>query len=147
MNTLIQKLESKLKLLYCYKHILNANLKIMLCGLLILFNFNYCGIVYNSCLSMHNMKIIQMVQHSCLRFIYGIGRRQHISHMIKSTGWLCMRERRIFYAFCVYHKIFVTKLPQFLHNKIQCSTDVINISLRLRDILDTHRHNFELYKR
>jgi len=147
VRKLLQKSYSTLKVLYSNRYILNQNLRIILCDSLILSNFNYCDVVYHSCIDAHDKKRIQTVQNSCLRFIYGLRRRERISHMTEEAGWLCMADRRSLHAACAYHTIIRNETPPYLYNKIKFRTDVHNINVRRKDLLDIPKHNLETFKR
>lgn len=108
---LIQKSYSVPKLLYVNRRILTKGVRIMLCDLLVLSNFNYCDILYDSCVDVVDKRKNQSLQNSCLRFIHGLKRGVWISHMLAKTGWLCMTDRRRLHIAFFYHKIIKMKTP------------------------------------
>ena len=93
-NKMIGRAYSALKGLFCSRDILTRPMKKLLCDSVVLSHFNHCDVVYSSCLTSRMKRRIQVVQNSCLRFIHGIRRRDHISHTLKDTGWLSMADRR-----------------------------------------------------
>lgn len=147
VQSLLRKAYATLRLLYNNRYILNQKLKLQLCDALVLSIFNYGDVVYHSCLdSVHSDKI-QKLQNSCLRFIYGIRRRDRISHALVWAGWLNMSRRRTLHCLCLYHKIILHKRPPYLYNKIKFRTDVHHINVRHRHALTIPLHRLEMFKR
>jgi len=147
IRCLIQKSFSTLKFLYSNRHILNKKLKILLCESLILSRFNYCDVVYHRFLDASDRERIQKVQKACLRFIHSIRMRDRVSHLLGGTGWLSMADRRGLHSACLYHKIMSTQRPSYLHDRVRYRTDVHNLNVRRKDLLDVPKHRTEAYKR
>jgi len=147
ISSLLQKSYSTLKLLYSNRHILNKDLKITLCDSLILSNFNYCDVLYNSCLDQQDCKRIQMVQNACLRFIYGLRKHDHVSQYLERAGWMCMADRRTCHCCVFYHKILIFKSPPYLYHKIKFRTDIHNINVRRKDFISIPKYRLEIFKR
>lgn len=143
----IRKAYSSLKLLYNNRDFLNTKLKTILCNSLVLSQFNYCDIIYNPCLDTSDRRRIQVLQNSCLRFIFGISRFQHISHKLIELKWLNMENRRVLHAACFYHKLLTCKSPPYLYNKITYRTDVHHINIRNRLLLQIPRHKSAQFRR
>lgn len=93
------------------------------------------------------MNRIQRVQNSCIRFIYGIRKFQHVSHKFSELGWLKMQYRFNVYMLCLYHKILIFKSPPYLYNKITFRSDVHNINVRYRGLITTPMHRTSLFER
>jgi len=138
---------SVLKLLFSNRHLLSQDIRRILCDSLILSKLNYCDTVYHFCLDGTDIRRIQVLQNACLRFVYGVRRREHISPFLARSGWLCMRERRLVHVAAFYHKILLEKSPPYLYNKIRFRTDVHNINIRHRHILTIPYHRLEIFKR
>lgn len=147
INNCVRKAYGSLKLLYSHRHVLNKDVKIMLCDALVLSQFNYCDVLYGPCLDVITSKKIQVAQNSCLRFIYGIRRREHITHKLKETKWLSMEKRRMLHATVFYHKLITENTPPYLCNKIQYRTDIHNLNLRHRGLITPPTHRTEIFKR
>jgi len=114
VNKSLQKAYFHLKLLYQHRHILNRNLKILLCDSLVLSHLNYCDVVYGPCITLEVSNRIQKLQNSCIRLIYGIRKYEHISHAFQLSKWLSMSARRHLHMICLYHKILLTKSRLYL---------------------------------
>jgi len=138
---------STLKLLFSNRHLLNQNLKKILCDSLVLSRLNYCDAVYHHCLDSVDSRRIQVLQNSCLRFTYGFRRREHVTPFLLRSGWLCMRDRRLLHVTTFYHKILTEKTPPYLYDKITFRTDVHNINIRHKHVLTIPTHKLQLFKR
>jgi len=147
ISNLLQRAYCTLKMLYSHRNVLNHSTKVMLCDSLVLSHFNYCDVVYNNCIDAVDRKRIQRAQNSCLRFIWGVRRRERVSHLVRRTGWLSMAERRILHALSFYHNILSLKSPPYLYNRITFRTDVHNINIRRKDNLTIPNHRLEFYKK
>ena len=136
----------KLKMLYPNRHLLNMEAKLMLCDSLVLSVFNHCDLVYGPCLRAVDVERVQRVQKSCLRFVYGVRRRERISHKLIDAGWLNMADRRMLHTACRLHHVLLTGTPPYLCNKITFRTHVHNLNLRHRGVVTIPRHRSQLFK-
>ena len=66
-----------IKLLYPHRQYLDINIKKELCESLVLSHFNHYDYVYGPCLSSYDRYRIQKVQNYCIRFFFGIRRREY----------------------------------------------------------------------
>lgn len=128
------------------KQILNYRSKVLLCDSLVLSQFNYCDAVYGPCLSVESSRRIQVVQNSCLRLIFGLDRKQHISHKLNVIPWLNMEKRRNLHSACLFLKIIHFKTPPYLYNKITFRTDVHNINIRRKDLITIPIHRLSKFQ-
>lgn len=136
-----------MKTLYPHRSTLNTHIKIRLCESLILSRFAYCSVVYDPAIDSNTEYRIQKVQNSCLRYIFGIRKFEHVSHKLKDCGWLNMRRRRELRTLCLFHEILTTKTPSYLYNKITFRTDVHNITTRHRNLISPPLHKTSLFER
>ena len=88
-----------------------------------------------------------MLQNSCVRFVCGIRRRDHVTGARKSLGWLDMEETRFLHACCLYQKIITTNSPTYLMEHIKYRTSVHNVDTRTKGMLEIPMHTKETYKR
>lgn len=147
ISNCVQNAYCKLKMLYRARHLLSQKLKVMLCNCLVLSYFNYCDILYGPCLDFSDIRKVQKVQNSCLRFVYGIRRGQRVSHKLKVSNWLNMAARRKLHAACFFHNIIQTKQPLYLHRKIIFRSSVHNINIRAKDTITPPMHKTSFYER
>lgn len=138
---------SNLKMLYAHRHYLNQSTKKMLCDALVLSHLNFCDVVYGPCLDADDTKRVQKIQNACLRFIFGIRRRERISHKLKDINWLNMENRRELHSVVFFYKILKNETPSYLLNKIRYRTDVHNINIRHRHLINIPQHHKEIFKR
>lgn len=143
----IQKAYTALRLLYPHKSYLSRDTKKMLCETLVLSQFIYCAPVYGPCLDTDCINRIQRVQNSCIRFIYGIRKFDHVSHKLKELKWLNMEDRCKLYALCLFHKIILSRTPPYLYNKISFRSDIHNINIRYKSQLTPPIHKTALFER
>ena len=143
----IQKAYLRLKLLYSYRHELSTKLKIILCDSLVLSIFTHGDVVYGNCLTSIQKRKIQKVQNSCLRLIYGIRKRDKISHKLIDTKWLNMEGRRRLHEACFYHKILLCKSPSYLYNKIIFRSHVHSLNIRFRGRITPPMHRSSMFER
>ena len=134
-------------MMYPNRHTFSKKSKIILCDALVLSQCNYCDFVYGPCLTARDAKRIQILQNSCLRFIYGIRKYDRISHTLSKAHWLDIANRRKLHANILYHKILTSHTPAYLHNKIKYRTDIHNINIRRKDALTIPQHKSSLFRR
>ena len=146
-NKLLQKGYSSLKLIYGNRHFLPRKTKILLCETLVLSTLNYADCLYGPCLDSVYVKKVQKLQNSCLRLIYGIRRNQRISHKLKETNWLNMKNRRLHHSACLFHNIVIDKSPVYLYQKIKFRTDVHTLNVRFKGLLTPPVHRTEIFTR
>lgn len=137
---------TSLKMMFSHRHCLNERTKKTLSDSLVLSHFNHCDIVYGPCLNASERTKIQRVQNSCLRFIYGMSRRAHITPKLQTIGWLSMTNRRQHHLACLCYKILKNKTPPYLLDRLKFRTDVHNVNLRKRNIISLPKHRGEKYK-
>ena len=147
VSNCLKKAYYKLKLLFPHRSYLPRNIKTLLCEILILSNFNFCCQVYAPSLDKEFQNKIQKVQNSCIRYIFGILKHEHVSHKLKELHLLNMQNRFKLHSACLYHKIVRTKHPSYLYNKLVFRTDVHNINTRNKDILTAPIHRTSQFKR
>ena len=147
ISNCIKKAISRLKILYNSRHILNTKLKITLCQSLVLSIFNYGDTVYGPCLTAATAQRIQIIQNYCLRFIYGIRRQNPVSHKLKETMWLNMKNLRLLHRGTVYMKIILNCTPPYLYRKIRFRTDIHNLNIRFKGNLTPPFHRTALFER
>lgn len=147
INACLRKSYSSLKLLFNSRHFLTRKLKVVLTDSLVLSHFNFCDLVFSACLDCADRRRIQVVQNRCIRFIFGLSRREHVSHKLSEIGWLNMEARRRLHAACFYHRLISGGSPSYLVRLIKYRTDVHNINIRRRGQLSIPVHKTEFYKR
>lgn len=143
----LQRGYNNLRNLYPHKHILSHSVKLLLCNSIVLSQLQYCSQMYSPALDNEYRTKVQRLQNSCLRFIYGIRKYEHISHKLKEAGWLGMADKFKFQRLCFYHRIVSKMKPRYLYNKIRYRTDIHNVNIRKKNMIDLPKYRLSLYKR
>lgn len=143
----IQRAYGALRLLYPHRSYIPTATKKVLCETLVLSQFNYCSPIYGFCLDQETHSRVQRVQNSCIRFIYGIRKYEHVSHKLKELRWLPMKERFSFISLCLFHKIILYKCPPYLYDKLNYRTDIHNVNIRNRNKLSCPAHRTSIFER
>ena len=136
-----------LKLIFGQRHYLSVDSRKMLSNALVLSQFNHCSAVYYPCLDSSDRCRIQKVQNACLRMIYGVRRRDHITPYLKESKWLHMFNRFKLHMSYFYFKIIRNKLPVYLYVKASLRSNIHSRNMRRRGLLTVPRHRKELFKR
>lgn len=144
---LLQRAYCNLKMLYPHRKILDIPTKIKITDTLVLSHFNYCDVLYGTCLDVRDTARIEKVQKSCLRYIYGIRKYDRISHKLKEAKWMNMATRRRLHSLTLFHSIIINKSPPYLYEKIQFRTDIHNLNLRHRGLISPTPHRSALFER
>lgn len=143
----LQKSFLGLKSIFQNRHFLPKALKVTLCDSLVLSHFNFCDSLYNPCITAADSGRIQRMQNSCLRMIYGIRKYQPISHKLKDTKWLNMKNRRYLHSLTLFRRIIKRGSPPYLYNKIKFRTDIHNINLRHKNTITIPLHSTKFFQR
>ena len=138
---------ASLRLLYSGRDLLSGSMRRMLCSAMVLSHFNYCDVLYGPCLTVRCRRRVQVVQNACLRYVHGLGRREHVSHWLGRTGWLNMQQTRTLHSLSMFHKIVCSHKPSYLYSRITFRTDVHNINVRRRMDVSVPRHVSAAYER
>lgn len=147
INNCIKRAIFNLKNIYASRGFLNRETIKMLCDTLVLSHFSYCDVVYGPCLDVVTSMRIQRVQNSCIRLIYGLKRRDHVSPKLKELGWLNMADRRLLHAAVFFHGIVSTRCPPYLYNKIRYRSDIHNLNIRRKSLITIPVHRTSLFER
>lgn len=143
----LQRAYGSLRLLYPHRTYLPQKIKISLCSTLVLSQLNYCSEIVSPALDYDTWYKIQKLQNSCLRFIFGIRKFQHISHKLTEINWLNIRNRFKIRELTLYHSVITTMKPSYLYRKITFRTDVHNVNIRRKDKITAPKHRTTLFER
>ena len=89
---------------------------------LILSKLDYCNVLYYK-IGTHEINILQTVQNSAIRLVYGRFKydRSSISHLFNEIHWLKTKERIIFKLCLIVRKCIWTYAPESLQSMIVIS--------------------------
>lgn len=136
-----------LKLIKPHRHSMSEKLKLSLCDTLVLSIFNHCDVIYGPCLDSCCIRRIQTLQNSCLRMVYGVRKRDHISNRLEQAGWLNMYNRRTLHMLSFFYKIVKSKTPPYLHDRLTYRTDVHSLNIRRKTLLTVPQHRRQIFRR
>ena len=94
--------------------------------------FNYGDALFQNISGRLSNKI-QRVQNSCMRFVFGLRKYDHISSCYEQNKTLNMENRRKMHALIVMHKISIGEAPEYLSEKIVRHSDLHDYNTRGRD--------------
>lgn len=123
VNKMISTSYFKLRQAYRFKNFLSEKSKITICESYVLSTFNYCDLVYFNISDFLKTKI-QKVQNTCVRFIFGLKKFDHISTYFSQLATLNMDERRTLHGCIQMHRISKNLAPSYLSEKV---TQHVNI--------------------
>lgn len=119
---------------------MNFQSKVTLCNSLVLSFLNYCDVVYGPALTQYDSQRLQRLQNSCVRFVYGLRRRDHVSEKIKELGWLNTRERRFLHYCNICLKLLKNKEPLYLVKRIIKRSQVHDLNIRPINVASVPQH-------
>ena len=132
---------TRLRILYPSRYLLTIHQKLLLSQSLIISLFDYCDVVYGPRLSVSLASRVQLVQNSCLRFSYCARKFDHISPLLKKSGWLPMKQRWILHLCCIIYKILRDCSPPYLFNLLPTNASFHTAhSTRSQDLLSIPYH-------
>ena len=105
--------------------------------------FNY-GNVLDQNISVRLANKIQRVQNSCMRFVFGLRKYDHISHCFEINKTLNMENRRKIHSLTLMHKISLGLAPEYLSEKIVRHSDLHTYNTRARENIAVPRINSTL---
>lgn len=120
----------KLKSLYAFKYLLPENIKLILIESLIYPQLDYCNVVYYHYLSSEYKRKIQQAQNACIRFVFGVGKFDHVTPVYVRHNILKYEFRVMLHFGIFIFKIFKTKIPAYLWNFIVARRDLHDRLLR-----------------
>ena len=140
VNEIIRKALFKLKMAFRFIKFLSKDSRIRVVEAYVLSQLNYCDVVWNSISQSLGTKI-QKLQNTCIRFIYGLRKYDHISNKVKELNTLNMTNRRSVHALTLLHKIINNRAPKYLCSKIVRAINIHGHETRGRNNLVGSRYN------
>ena len=141
IGKLIQNAYYKLRQFYHLKKSLSIKTKSKLVETYVLSQLNYCDMVTQATTVALKTRI-QRVQNSCIRFIFGLRKYEHITPYMQQLDTLNMENRTKQHGLTLMHKIVNKIAPGYLTEKLSYRHEVHNHNTRNRHALNTRRlHN------
>ena len=143
VNKIVSTAYFKLKQVSRFKNFLSHESKIAVCESYVLCHLNYCDSVYFNITEFLKYKI-QKVQNTCLRFIFGLKKYDHISSCLKDLDTLNMEDRRLFHGLTLMRKIKNKIAPAYLVERITLHENIHNYNTRNRNHIAINKSNTSL---
>ena len=123
--------------LYHIRESLNFDTRKLLIINFVLSTLDYCNILLINC-SDKDLRPLKLILNRCIRFIFHIRFRQHVTSFYKKLHFLTIRKRIQFKACLLAHKIFYSAAPDYLLQEFKQFVPNLEMSLRR----DAGRDNF-----
>ena len=118
-----------LRNLYNVRACLNYDTRKLLITNLILSTLDYCNILLINC-NKKELRPLKLIMNRCIRFVYNIKFRQHVSPFYKKIHFLPIRKRIQFKACLLAHKIFYRSAPEYLNQEFHPYVPQLEMQLR-----------------
>ncbi|KAI8495444.1 hypothetical protein Bbelb_268990 [Branchiostoma belcheri] len=84
---------------------------------------DYCCSVWGNT-TQNNIRRLQVVQNRAARLALGCDRDAHVDTMLKTLGWLTVRDRIQQRSLVTFKRIMLTKQPKALYDKITFQSEI-----------------------
>ena len=123
VSTICQKVYYTLHRLYKFRALTPIKTRKKLICSLVLPIIDYC---ITSCCNMNSEQVdrLQVSLNNCVRYIYNVKRREHITPYYVKLGWLKINERRDLQICVMVHKILHCYAPTYLNNMFMLMSGV-----------------------
>ena len=138
INTTVGNAYRRLKQAYKFRKFLCLESRFRLVETYILPLFYYGDVLFQNISGRLSNKI-QRVQNSCMRFVFGLRKYDHISSCYELNKTLNMENRRKLHALILMHKISIGAAPEYLSEKITRHLDLHGYNIRGRDNIAIQR--------
>ena len=143
INSIVSKAYGRLKQAYKFRNFLSLGSRFKIIETYVLSLFNYGNVIYLN-ISARLANKIQRVQNSCMRFVFGLRKYDHISHCFEINKTLNMENRRKVQSLTMMHKISLGLAPEYLSEKIVRHSDLHTYNTRGRENIAVPRINSAL---
>ena len=140
INSTICTAYARLKQAYKFRKFLSLESRLNLIETYILSIFNYGDILFQNISGRLSNKI-QRVQNSCMRFVFGLRKYDHISSCYEKNKTLNMENRRKLHSLVLMHKISIGEAPEYLSEKLVRHVDLHDYNTRGRENIAVQRVN------
>ena len=106
-------------------------MRIMLVNSLILTKLDYCNSLLAACTQTEIFNL-QKVLNNAVRFIFDVGRRDHITPFLKELHFLPIKQRILFKLSVLAHKVVYGFSPDYLSELFECYQPMSMMTLRPR---------------
>lgn len=134
----------KLKMLNRLKYSLNSETKLKLVQSLIYPGLEYCSAVYYPYLTQNNKNKIQRIQNACMRYVYCIPIREHVTPYFNNEFKMNNRFKYLYYIFL--YKLVRYKCPEYLCQSLVLRSQIHDVNLRTSNYYSIPQHTTSKFK-
>lgn len=98
-------------------------IKLILVKTLVFPHFNYCDAVIND-MTVELSDKLQRAQNYCIRFIFNLRRRDHVSPFFNQLSILKLHELRKYHVLMILHGILKSNTPSYLSDRFSFLSDI-----------------------
>ena len=117
METSVLQITKKVnRVLYCLKTIRPCTSQLLrkrLVESLVIPHLDYCNVIYSD-ISNELIAQLQRLSNTCIRYIFGISRHEHVTPYRRKLGWMTNLARTDYFASLVMYRLVRMKEPPFL---------------------------------
>lgn len=125
VNSIVKKINSRIRFLYRQKHCLNMDMKKLLCNSLVQCHFDYASSSWYSGITKQLKHRLQVAQNKVVRFIHGYDFRTSLTvNDFSSIGWLNVENRVKQLRLNHVHKIYNKKCPSYMYENFCLVSDM-----------------------
>ena len=104
------------------KRFLSVNVKQILVQSLVFHHFNYCDIVFSN-LNEKLQSKLQKLQNSCVRYIFGLKKHDHVTPFYDKLNWRKLKDSRKLKSLLMVHSTLAVSQPRYLRCQFQFIKD------------------------
>jgi hypothetical protein len=135
----------KLRNLHRHKNFLTVEMRKRLFQSLILPVFDYCDTIYASTTSANKLRVRKSF-NSCIRFVTGLKKFDHVSQSIQNLNLLTPENRQALHLSCMTHKVLQSNQPAYLKSELTFLSDSHEHNTRNDHTLKIPIHKLEHFK-
>lgn len=113
VDAVSSRVHCALRQLSASRPLLSRSLRERLVVALVFPLLDYCSVVYCDIPGVLNTRL-QRLLNCCVRFVSGVSRDEHITPYRRELGWLCARDRRLFFLCSLFVVVIRSGSPDYL---------------------------------
>ena len=130
----------------CHKNFLSKTMRKRLVQSLVIPIIDYGDVVYG-CVNSVNDTRIRKCYNSCVKFITGLRKFDHVTAAIQETKLLSPEHRHDLHVACLTHKVLCNGVPSYLRDSISYISETNLRQTRNSSMLKIPVHRLETFKR
>ena len=106
---------------------------------------DYCDVVYGSSTTTNMQRIVKCF-NSCIRFISGLRKYDHVTAAIQELQLLNPKNRHDLHVACLTNKVLLTGCPPYLKDELRFLSNTETYNTRNSSVLLIPKHKHEFFK-